>query len=107
MKIVNKRQMQELIEQHPDGGIVFCDYEPDAYVGTLEVTDGDFGATQILPWHGEAFDYDWNILEYADNDLFAVFDHEDILLMIQTLTKGLSLDLRDDAHYSKEYFGLD
>lgn len=103
MQILNKEEFKTLMKKHPDGGIVFCDYKPDCYIGGLEVTDGDFGATQVLPWHGEVFDYDWSIGEYCNEDLFAVFDHEDILLMIQTLTKGLKLDLKDEGRMYHEW----
>ena len=78
-----------------DGGIVFAEYEPDVLKSELMVTDGDFGATQVIPYHGEIFDFDWNINEYKDDDLFVVFDNNDILQMIKTLTSGLKIDLED------------
>lgn len=46
--------------------------------------------------HGEIFDYDWNIEECDDKDLLVVFDNNDILQMIQTLTKGLKIDLKEE-----------
>lgn len=58
------------------------------------VTDGDFGAKQVIPHDGEVFDFDWNIKEYMDNEQFAVFDNDDVLQMIQTLTSGLSIQLK-------------
>ena len=39
-------------------------------------------------------DFDWNIGEYRDTDLFAVFDNNDILQMIQTLTSGLKISCK-------------
>lgn len=100
MKIMTKPQLKELMKLYPDGGIVFREYEPDVYLGELEVTDGDFGATMVLPWHGEEYDYDWNIEEYRDTDLFAVFDNEDVLFMIHELTKCIALNLKDDERYN-------
>ena len=50
------------------GGIVFTEYTSDIY--------------------------DWNIKEYSNDDLFAIFDNMDILQMIQTLTKGLKINLK-------------
>lgn len=58
------------------------------------VTDGDFGAKCIIPQDGEVFDFDWNIGEYRDTDLFAVFNNNDILQMIQTLTSGLKISCK-------------
>jgi hypothetical protein len=39
------------------------------------------------------FDFDWNIEEYRDKDLFVVFDNNDVLQIIQTLTRGLKIKL--------------
>lgn len=77
------------------GGIVFTEYTSDIYKSELMVTDGNFGATCVVPDpDGEVFDFDWNIKEYSNDDLFAIFDNMDILQMIQTLTKGLKINLK-------------
>lgn len=81
------------MEEFPDGGIVFAEYTPDVFKSELMVTDGDFGAREVIPHEGEVFDFDWNIKEFRDNDLFAVFDNNDVLQMIQTLTSGLKIEL--------------
>jgi hypothetical protein len=57
------------------------------------VTDGNFGAREVIPYDAEVFDFDWNIEEYQDKDLFEVFDNNDVLQMIQTLTSGLKIKL--------------
>ena len=95
MKIVTKKQLKELMKQYPEGGIVFAEYTPDV-CGEIQVTDRGFGATVVVPFHGEVFDYDWNILEYRDNDLFVVYDNNDVLQMIQTLVRGLKIELEDE-----------
>ena len=41
----------------------------------------------LIPYEGEVFDFDWNIDEYRDDDWFTVYDNNDVLQMIQTLTK--------------------
>lgn len=94
MKIFKKREFERLMEDFPDGGIVFAEYEPYILKSPLMVTDGDFGAREVLPHNGEVFDFDWNIKEYINNDLFVVFDNNDVLQMIQTLTSGLKIDLK-------------
>lgn len=94
MKIFRKREFESLMEDFPDGGIVFAEYEFDILKSSLLVTDGDFGAREVVPHNGEVFDFDWNIDEYRDDDLFAVFDNNDILQMIQTLTSGVKVDLK-------------
>lgn len=99
MKILNKFQMKNLMEFFPDGGIVFAEYRPCVLSSELMVTDGDFGATEVIPNDGEVFDFDWNIGEYQDRDLFAVFDNNDVLQMIQTLTRGLQIKL--SSQYDK------
>lgn len=94
MELLTKSQMQSLIEGFPNGGIVFAEYKPDVFTSELMVTDGDFGAREVIPRDGEIFDFDWNIKEYSDKDLFAVFDNNDVLQMIQTLTSGLKICLK-------------
>ena len=94
MKIFKKREFESLMEDFPDGGIVFAEYEPDVLQSPLMVTDGDFGAREVIPRDGEVFDFDWNIKEYRNDDLFAVFDNNDILQMIQTLVSGIKVDLK-------------
>lgn len=93
MKVLTKIQMKTLIKEFPNGGIVFAEYKPDVLTSELMITDGDFGARQVIPHNGEIFDFDWNINEYRDDDLFAVFDNNDVLQMIQTLTSGLQIGL--------------
>ena len=93
MEIITKKQMKNLMRNFPDGGIVFAEYTPSVLKSEIMVTDGDFGARCVIPFEGEVFDFDWNIGEYTENDLFAVFDNNDILQMIQTLTSGLKIEL--------------
>ena len=93
MKIINKKQMEDLMGQYPNGGIVFAEYVPCVLKSELMVTDGDFGATMVIPQDGCVFNFDWNIKEYADSDLFAVLDNNDILQMMQTLTRGIRIEL--------------
>lgn len=95
MKILSKTQMGLLMTEFADGGIVFAEYKSDALSSEIMVTDGDFGAREVIPRDGEVFDFDWNIDEYRDEDLFAVFDNNDVLQMIQTLTSGLKILLKD------------
>ncbi len=94
MRIFNTIEFKQLMEYFPDGGIVFAEYRPDVLTSELMVTDGDFGAREVIPYHGEVFDFDWNIKEYKDDELFAVFDNDDVLQMIQILTSGLKIELR-------------
>lgn len=93
MNVLTKKQMESLMEEFPDGGVVFAKYTPYIFTSELMVTDGDFGAREVVPHEGEVFDFDWNIEEYGDSDLFAVFDNNDVLQMIQTLTSGLKIKL--------------
>lgn len=93
MKIITKNQMKNLMDEFPNGGIVFAEYTPSVLKSEIMVTDGDFGARCVIPFEGEVFDFDWNIGEYAEDELFAVFDNNDVLQMIQTLTSGLNIDL--------------
>lgn len=94
MKILTKKQFEDLMDAYPDGGVVFAEYKPDILTSELMVTDGGFGATCVIPSNGEVWDFDWNIREYKDNEQFAVFDNNDVLQMIQTLTKGLKIKLK-------------
>lgn len=93
MKILSKNQMTELMKEFPNGGLVFADYKPSVLTTELMVTDGEFGAREVIPLDGEVFDFDWNINEYRDDEQFAVFDNSDVLQMIQTLTSGLHIQL--------------
>lgn len=94
MKILQKREFKNLMEDFPGGGIVFAEYEPDILKSSLMVTDGDFGAREVIPMDGKVFDFDWNIEEYRNDDFFAVFDNNDVLQMIQTLTSGIKVSLK-------------
>ena len=94
MKILTKKQFEDLMDVYPDGGVVFAEYRPDILASELMVTDGDFGATCVIPSNGEVFDFDWNIKEYGDDEQFAIFDNNDVLQMVQTLTKGLKINLK-------------
>lgn len=100
MTIVNKERFISLMQNYPNGGIVFAELDASYNLGEVMVTDGNFGATNIVPHEGEVFDWDWNINESFHDDEFAIFDKEDILQMIQTLTKGLSCNLTWDGPVS-------
>ena len=90
MKKLTKQQFKELMKEFPNGGIPFLDGD-----NSVLVTDGNFGATFLVPTEdGEVFDFDWNIEEHSDDDEFCVLDYSDILQIIQTLTKGLRIRLR-------------
>lgn len=94
MKILKKREFESLMEDFPNGGIVFAEYEPDVIKSALLVTDGYFGAREVIPRDGDVFDFDWSIDEYRNDDFFAVFDNNDVLQMIQTLTSGIKVSLK-------------
>lgn len=95
MKILTKAQMLKM-----PPGTVFCEYQPDIILSDIMVIDENFdipfGATNVVPLHGEVFDWDWSINDYDENDSFMVFDNNDILQMIQTLTKGLNIELKEE-----------
>lgn len=44
MKIVNKKQIQELMDtdDYLTGGLVFSEYKPDIHLSYMMVKDGDF-----------------------------------------------------------------
>ena len=90
MKEYCKDDFKKLMQEYPEGGIVFSPFS-DA---SIMVTDGSFGATEVVPYEGEVFDFGWNIDEYKDSDWFTVYDNNDVLQMIQTLTKGLKIPLK-------------
>lgn len=93
MTVLTKQQFKELMKEFPNGGIPFLD-GVRASGDSVLVTDGDFGATCLVPTvDGEVFDFDWNIEEYSDDKEFYVLDYADILQIIQTLTKGLRIQL--------------
>lgn len=103
MKIVTKAQMLKIMDKYPNGGVVFAETredwanpDPEIMVtdGRIDGTGDHFGATIVVPHNGEVFDFDWNIEEYKESAVFAVYDNEDILQMIQTLTRGLRINLK-------------
>ena len=55
--------------------------------------DEDYTNKFSIDIHDEVFDFDWNIEECGSDSMFAVFDNEDVLQMIQTLTSGLQIYL--------------
>lgn len=100
MKILNVKQFKQLLKNNPRNRYAFIEYKPDVTLGDLMVTDHNaFGATYVIPWHGEIFDFDFNIEEYRDDsdDYFMVFDNNDIAQMIQTLSCAFNnIELTDD-----------
>jgi len=48
---------RKLMQEYPEGGIVFTAVDER----NLMVTDGPFGATEVIPYEGKVFDFDWNI----------------------------------------------
>lgn len=78
MKEYYKDEFKKLMQEYPEGGIVFTAVDER----NLMVTDGPFGATEVIPYEGEVFDFDWNIDEYRDDDWFTVYDNNDVLQMI-------------------------
>lgn len=92
MKILNVNQFEQLLKDNPEIRYAFVEYTPDCIKSELMVTDGTFGATNVIPWHCEVFNWDFNIEEYRgdDNSLFMVFDNNDIAQMIQTLSKAFN-----------------
>lgn len=93
MKILNKKEFEKLMCEYPEGGIVFAEYAPETLITPIMVTDGNFGAREVVGYQGVSFAVDWNIEELYETDLIAVFDNNDVLQMIQTLTSGLKIDL--------------
>ena len=93
MKVYTTDEFKKLIAQNPNGGIVFAESnEFGERTDELHVTNGLFGATCVVPEDGEAYSYDWNINEFTNDYYFVVYDREDILLMVKTLTSGLKND---------------
>lgn len=90
MKLLTKQEFKQLMEQFPNGGIVFYTRDDD-----LMVTDGPFGARMVIPCDGEVFDTDFDIENYRDTANFQVYDNNDVLQMIQTLISGLKIELKD------------
>ena len=93
MKIVTKEELN-----HYPAGTVFAEYKPDIILSDVMVIDPQnfigewlFGATDVVPQDGEVFDWDWSLGEYKDNDLFAVFEKDEIFQMVQTLISGLKI----------------
>lgn len=73
-------------------GTIFAKYTPNVLASDIMIKDDFvFGATTLVPIDGEVFDFDWNLNEYKDNDLFIVFEEQEIMMMIKTLLRGISL----------------
>lgn len=93
MKKINKIEFQKLIKDNPKGGIVFSEYDIGLVTSDIMVTDGEHGATNVLPVYGTISDWDWSINEYDEDDMFVIFDNNDILQMIQSLVSKLNIEL--------------
>lgn len=94
MKIVNKEEMRNLPR-----GTVFANYHPTMGIELHQIEikdDYEFGSTLLIPdENGEVFDYDWNINEYQEKDLFLIFEEKEILQMIKLLMRGILSDMDD------------
>ena len=87
IKIVTKKEFEE----YPKGTI-FAEYTPHILASDIMLKDDFlFGATTLVPIDGEVFDFDWNLNEYKDDDLFIVFEEREIMMMVKILLRGISL----------------
>lgn len=94
MFVLNKEEMEDLMENSSDTGIVFAEYNGDVS-SEIYVTNSNICASAVVPYEGEVYK-DWCIKECENNQHFVVFDNNDILQIIQTLTSGLKIKLKYD-----------
>lgn len=99
MKLLTVKQLKELLKNNPDNHYAIAECSEN-YILTEElmVTDGIFGATDIIPYEGDSFDWDFNINEYTDDDktLFMLLNNNDIAHMIKILSRAFNnLDLTE------------
>lgn len=93
MKILTTKELKKIINQTPNGGVVFAEYyDMESWFGDILVTNGLTGATYIAPIDGEVCSVDWDINQLGAK-LFVLFEDSDILQMIQTLSKRLDITL--------------
>lgn len=99
MKVLTVKQLKELLKNNPDNHYAIAEYsENRTLTDELMVTDGIFGATDIIPYDGDSFCWDFNINEYPDDDktLFILFNNNDIAHMIKILASAFNdLDLTE------------
>lgn len=98
LRIINKSQLKHLVNEFPDGGVVFTEYDPEYFTSEFMVTESPFSVKEVIPWNNEVQKYEWDIDIYDDSAQFAVFSNDDVLQMIQTLTAGLRIDLGDSVY---------
>ena len=53
MKLCTVTEFKEIIKAYPNGGVVFTEYDQPQ---DLLVTDGFFGATNVVLYDGQIFD---------------------------------------------------
>lgn len=89
MKLLSKNELKELFKSKQNGGVVFSDCD----IGQVYISDGDFGARSlsIKYMDDELFDFDWNIEEYKDTDVFYVYEKIEIEKLISELNDTLKL----------------
>ena len=87
MTWMKKQQFKELMKEFPNGGILFLDGD-HADGNSVLVTDGDFGATCLVPTvDGEVFDFDWNphrelcIMSASDDNVLQTWQIVSILFL--------------------------
>jgi len=89
LQILNKKEFKDLLIKNPNKRFVFYEYDSNNGVDyDIHITDGNlkypgFGATTLNPEpydeHEFIFNYDWNIDEYSDDDLFVVLSDEEVI----------------------------
>lgn len=88
MKELSKKELHDILKAHPEGGVVFV--PPDDHVVHISY-DKDFGATCLeIDEDGEPYCYDWSIHEYKDDELFKLYEEEDIFELIKVLVFSLN-----------------
>lgn len=90
MKEISKKELQDILKAHPEGGVVFV--PPDDQMVHISY-ESDFGATCLeIDEDGEPYCYDWSINEYGDDEIFKLYEENDILALVKVLKRSLLIN---------------
>lgn len=100
MKKLTRDQFKQLLEKHPEGGIVFVHRESDVPEVYPAMTTVD-GAVSIFNFTGDGLPFDWefNIDEFSPLATFTVWDERrDFTDPVERLTAALKVLM--DSNYT-------
>ena len=97
MTLMSKEQFKQHIKKFPNGGVIFSEYD-DPFSIHITLDNSGFGAkwiNNVCLDEDLIFVYDWNVDESMPDNMYYVFELEDVESMIFELSTANNI-LKED-----------